>query len=242
MAQSILLFSLPESQVQVSYSFIRCAILITSIGKSFICSNVIRHLENNGMNVFYYYCSYLIDTADSCTTLLRSLASQLIQKHQDLAVFVYNDFFGMHPKPTQKALVELLLKLLQAVGSARLVIDGLDEWSTHQQRELLGCLPGTQSNDRTSYICKILISSRDTLEISRNLVKKFKTSPVTSLSSANERIAVNRSIACFVDARLAEIPSHFNNLDPQGTILANIKQKLLRKSNSKILKYASLSS
>lgn len=203
---------------------------------------MIRHLETNSLNVFYYYCSYLTNTADNCTTLLRSLASQLIQKHQDLAIFVYNDFFGKYSKPTQKALVELLPKLLQAVGSARLIIDGLDEWDTRQQRELLGCLPGILSNDRTSYICKILISSRDTLEISRNLVKKFKTSPVTSLSSADERIAVNTSIACYVDARLAEVPSHLNDLDPQGIILADIKQKLLRKSNGKILAYASASS
>ena len=192
--------------------------------------------------MFYYYCSYLTNTADSCTTLLRSLASQLIQKHQDLAIFVYNDFFGVHPKSTQKALLELLPKLLQALGSARLVIDGLDEWDARQQRELLGCLPGILSNDRTSYICKVLISSRDTLEISRNLVKKFKTSPVTSLSNADERTAVNTSIACFVDAKLAEVPSHFDDLDPQGTILVDIKQKLLRKSNGKVLGYAAASS
>ena len=202
-------------------------------GKSFICSNVVRHLEISGLNVLYYYCSYLTKTADSCTTLLQTLVSQLIQKHQDLALFVYNDFFTIHPKATQKSLVELLPKLLQAVGSTRLVIDGLDEWDAYQQKELLGCLPGILSNDRTSHICKVLISCRDTLEISRNLVRKFKTSPVISLSSDVERIAVNKSIACFVDARLAELPSHIDDMDPKRAILDVIKQKLLRKLNGK---------
>jgi hypothetical protein len=210
-------------------------------GKSFICSNVVRHLETKGLNVLYYYCSYLTKTAGSCTTLLQSLVSQLIQKHQDLALFVYNDFFAIHPKATQKALVELLPKLLQAIGSTRLVIDGLDEWDAHQQKELLGCLPGILSNDRTSYICKVLISSRDTLEISRNLVKKFKTSPVISLSSADERVAVNKSIACFVDARLAKVHSHVDVMDPQRAILTDIKQKLLRKSNGNVPRNVSLS-
>lgn len=210
-------------------------------GKSYICSNVVQHLEAKGFNVLYYYCSYLTKTADSCTTLLQSLASQLIQKHQDLALFVYNDFFAVHPKATQKALVELLPKLLQAIGSTRLVIDGLDEWDVHQQKELLSCLPGILSNDRTSYICKVLISSRDTLEISRNLVRKFKTSPVISLSSSDERHAVDKSIACFVDARLAKVPSHIKDMDPQRAILDVIKQKLLRKSNGKVLGYVYLS-
>jgi hypothetical protein len=91
----------------------------------------VRQLENNFFNVLYYYCSHLTGTADSCTSLLQSLASQLIQKHQDLALFVYNDFFAVHPKATKKALVELLPKLLQAIGSTRLVIDGLDEWDAH---------------------------------------------------------------------------------------------------------------
>ena len=203
-------------------------------GKSFICSNVVRHLEISGLNVLYYYCSYLTKTADSCTTLLQTLVSQLIQKHQDLALFVYNDFFAVHPKATQKALLELLPKLLQAIGSTRLVIDGLDEWDTHQQKELLGCLPSILSNDRTTYICKVLISVRDTLDISRNLVKKFKTSPIISLGNTDERFAVNKSIAYFVDARLAELPSHVDIMDPQRVVLTDFKQKLLRKSNGKV--------
>lgn len=211
-------------------------------GKSLIRSNVVRHLETNGLNIFYYYCSYLTKAAESCTTMLQSLASQLIQKHQDLALFVYNDFFAVHPKATQKALVEILPKPLQAIGSTRLVIDGLDEWDTQQQKELLGCLSGVLSNDRTSYICKVLISSRDTLDILRNPVKKFKASSVISLSSADERVAVNKSIACFVDARLAEVPSHVDVMDPQRVILSDIKQKLLRKSNGEVPGNVSLSS
>jgi hypothetical protein len=72
-------------------------------------------------------------------------------------------------------------------------------------------------------------------------VNKFKALPVISLSSADELVAVNKSIACFVDARLAEVPSHINEMDPQRAILDVIKQKLLRKSNGKISGYEYLS-
>ena len=65
-------------------------------------------------------------------------------------------------------------------------------------------------------------------------MKKFKTSPVISLSNTDERVAVNKSIACFVDARLAEVPSHVDIMDPQRVVLTDIKQKLLRKSNGKV--------
>jgi hypothetical protein len=189
----------------------------------------------NTLDVFYYFCSYLTDSLDSCSTLLRSLASQIIQKHQDLAIFVYNVYIELHPKSTKKALVELLPKLLQAVGSTRLVFDGLDEWGGREQKELLDCLAGIISTDRGLYICKVLISSRDTLEISRSLTKKFKTSVLSSLSSGHESTKVNESIAHFVDAKLSQMPSHLDSLDPQGSILADIKQKLLEKSNGNYL-------
>jgi hypothetical protein len=201
-----------------------------------LCSNVVRHTEANGLNVFYYFCSYLGDSSESCSRLLRSLASQIIQKHPDLAIYVYDMYFESHPKSNTKAMADLLPKLLQGVGSARFVIDGVDEWDARDQDELLKHLEKLLSTDPSSYICKILISSRDTLEVSRSLSRKSKTIAFSFLSDRDESVAVNHSISRFVDAKLAKLPSHFDDLDPQGLILARTKQKLLNKSNGSIFR------
>jgi hypothetical protein len=156
----------------------------------------------------------------------------MIGKHQDLAIYVYDIYFQSYPKPTKKALMNLLPELLRGIGSARLVIDGVDEWDVCAQKELLDCLPGIISTNPSPYICKVLMSSRDTLDISRALSRKIETTALISLSSANESAAVDRPIAQFVDIELSRIPrSHFDHLDPSGLILIRIKQNLLEKSN-----------
>jgi len=126
--------------------------------------------------------------------------------------------------------MNLLRELLLEIGSTRIVIDGVDEWFEHQ-RELLMHLKKLILTDPSSYTCKILISSRDTLEVSRNFVKRNKTIAFSNLSDGLESAAIKHSISCFIEARLKDLPSHFDEVDPGGLIMARIKQKLLEKSN-----------
>jgi hypothetical protein len=184
-----------------------------------------------GLNVVYYFCSYLGESSGSCLQLLRSLACQIIQMRTDLAIYVYDTYFVSYPKPDTKAMIELLPKLLQEMGSTRIVIDGVDEWTARDQHELLKYLEKLISTDSTQCICKILVSSRDTLEVSRNLSRKNKTMAFSVLSGIHESTAINHSISRFVDRKLEHVPSHFTDLDPEGLILARIKQKLLEKSD-----------
>lgn len=183
--------------------------------------------------MLYYFCSYQGEASESCSRLLRSLACQIIQKRADLAVYVYDSYFVSHPKPDTEAMMELLPILLQEIGSTRIVIDGVDEWNAHHQRELLKHLKKLICTDASHYICKILVSSRETLDVSRNLSRKNKTMAFSRLSDPHESAAISHSISCFVEVRLKDLPSHVSDLDPGGLILARIKQKLLEKSNGK---------
>ncbi|KAI4684058.1 hypothetical protein J4E81_009221 [Alternaria sp. BMP 2799] len=202
-------------------------------GKSMICSALVQHTETNAVHVFYYFCSFLGSRSDGPSRLLRSLISQVIQKHQDLAIYVHDVYFKSNPEPTKKALLTLLPELLRGLGSVRLIVDGIDEWASRDQKELLNDLSQMISTDKSSHICKILVASRDTIATSRR--KKDKLSTMISLSNGVEGLAVTRAIASFVDDKLADLPEHFEELDPDSSIMAHVKKTLLEKSQGMFL-------
>lgn len=208
--------------------------LISLTGKSVICSSLVQHAQANDVNVFFYFCSYLTDSAESSSHLLRSLAAQIIQKHQDLAVYVHDIYFESHPTPSRKALLRLLPELLQGLGSVRFVIDGIDEWDAREQKEFLKDIMQMLSTDPSSCICKILLASRDTLEVSRSL-RKSKATVSISLSDSDEGLAIDRSIRDFIDDKLSDLPDHFSELDPDAVVLQQVKRVLLDKSNGNVL-------
>jgi hypothetical protein len=157
----------------------------------------------------------------------------VIQKHQDLAIYVHDVYFNSHPVPTKKALLGLLQELIRGLGSVRLVIDGIDEWSAVAQREILKDLSQMISIDQSSHICKILIASRETADILRSLRKKDRPAMSISLGDGDEALAVARSITDFVTSKLSDLPDHIEKLDPDASIMVHVKETLLKKSHGK---------
>jgi len=201
-------------------------------GKSVLCSSLVKHAEDTGSNIFVYFCSYLSSSTERSSRLLRSFAAQLIQKHQDLALHVYHKYSQSHPIPSRRVLLAFLPELLQSLGSVRLVVDGIDEWDERDQKEVLQDLTQMLSTDPSSCICKILLVSRDTLEISRSLRKKNLRAVSLSLSGGDESTSMDRSIGHFVDSwLLSDLPDHIDELDPDASVLTQIKRTLLEKSN-----------
>lgn len=201
------------------------------LGKSVLCSSLVQYAEAKGTNVFFYFCSYHGNATGSSSRLLRSLTAQIIQKHRDLAFHVYEKYLQSYPVPSRRALLGLLPELLQGLGSLRFIVDGIDEWDERDQKEVLRDLMQMLSTDCSSFLCKIMIASRDTLEISRSLRKNNKAAVSISLSDGDEGISIDRSIGHFVDNKLSNLPDHFNELDPDSSVLAQIKRTLLGKSN-----------
>ncbi|KAJ4304939.1 hypothetical protein N0V90_000467 [Kalmusia sp. IMI 367209] len=203
-------------------------------GKSVLCSNLVQHAQKKGANIFFYFCNYLGNGTESSSCLLRSIAAQIVQKDNDLAMHVYGKYSQMHPIPSRKVLLNLLPELLQGLGSVHLVIDGLDEWDEHEQKETLHSLTPLLRTDASSYFCKILVASRETLVISRTMRKKSKPAASISLSSSDESAAIHLSIGNFVDRKLSDLPDHVEELESSPLLLADIKRNLLEKSNGMV--------
>ncbi|CAN9372932.1 unnamed protein product [Alternaria alternata] len=204
-------------------------------GKSIISSALVQHAETNGFHVFYYFCNSSASHSDGSGRLLRAITSQVIQKHQDLAIYVHDVYFKSHPIPTEKTMLILLSELFRGLGSVRLIVDGLDEWDPRYQKGLLKDLSQMISTDQNSHVCKIMVASRDTMDILRSFRKKDKLAMTVSLSDGDEALAINRSIANFVEDKLSDLPDHFDELDPDTSIVTHVKKTLLEKSHGMFL-------
>lgn len=200
-------------------------------GKSIISSALVQHAQTNGFHVFYYFCNSFASHTDGPGRLLRAITSQVIQKHQSLAIYVHDVYFKSHPVPTEKTMLTLLSELFRGLGSVRLVVDGLDEWDPKYQKGLLKDLSQMVSTDQNSHVCKIMIASRDTMDISRSFRKKDKLGMTVSLSDGDEDLAISHSIANFVEDKLSDLPDHFDELDPDTSIVTHVKKTLLEKSH-----------
>jgi hypothetical protein len=198
-------------------------------GKSVICSSIVQAIESRNMNVLFYFCTYLGAINDGSLLLLRSLTAQAIQRDPNLAIYVHDDIISSHPISSRRALMGLLPKLLQNLGSVRLVIDGIDEWNPREQKLILDDVLQFLSSTSSSCICKILISSRDVPTISRNLRKKTKGT--ASISLSHEGDSIHHAIERLIEKRLSENQDSLGELDPGGAILPEIRRILVEKSN-----------
>ncbi|OAL43118.1 hypothetical protein IQ07DRAFT_650395 [Pyrenochaeta sp. DS3sAY3a] len=204
-------------------------------GKSIICASLVQHVEATNVDVFYYFCTFTAHSSGQTSRLLQSLVSQITQKHHHFAAYIHDVYLKAHPLPTKVALLKLLSELIQGLDSVRLIVDGIDEWDARDQKDLLKDLSQMVSTDRSSHICKILIASRDTLDISRILRKKDRAAAIIALGDSTESLAISDSITRFVDKRMSDIPDLLSDLDPDASITSHIKRSLLEKSQGMFL-------
>jgi hypothetical protein len=198
-------------------------------GKSVLSASLVQHLEESGSSVFFYFCSFSNVATGTSSYLLRSLVAQIVQRHQDTAVYVADHYMTAYRSASRKALASLLPELLSIVGMVRLIIDGLDEWDPKEQQIILDdILPLTKVNQSLS-ACKLLIASRDMPTISRVMHRKKKAAMIISLRE--EHTFIDRSIESLIANKLGEYQGIFQDLDPRGSTLSQIRRLLLEKSN-----------
>ncbi|KAI9674908.1 MAG: hypothetical protein M1822_009011 [Bathelium mastoideum] len=202
-------------------------------GKSVLCSYIVRSVKPCNPNIFYYFCNYRNNTVESSAHLFRSLTAQIIQTNPDLMLYIHNEYVQTHPTASMMALRELLPKLLQTIDCSHVLVDGIDECNTTEQKYMIEELLTLLSSDPPSYTCKILISSRDVPTVSRSLRKKAKAATVLSLSDEEEFL--NHAIECFVHLKMSELQDELTELDPAGKVSSDIHRMLVEKANGMFL-------
>lgn len=97
---------------------------------------------------------------------------------------------------------DLLTRVLASLQNCRVVIDGVDECEELQQREILSSILSLQKESISS--CKLLIASRDEMQIKRVLRQS------TSISLKGK---TDNAIALFISRGISDLRQAFDSLD-----------------------------
>ena len=153
--------------------------------------------------------------------MLKALVAQLLRTNRDLASHVLEKYAFKGVAPSISQLKNLLLQMLAAVESVRIVIDGLDECDEKNHSLILTILlSSSKVND-----CKILISSRDGGMIAKTLRNK----PTMHIN--DEHREVEKTIGSFVGQGLQEVRERFD--DAAQPLIDDIQEKMVKKAAGK---------
>lgn len=101
------------------------------LGKTVLCSRLIHFLEGDGHTmVLYYFCNnYRSSKSNDLVHILRAFCAQLIRSQTDFVPYFFHQFLAKGLNPSIPNLIQALRPALVSIGSVRIVVDGLDEWS-----------------------------------------------------------------------------------------------------------------
>ncbi|KAI1734594.1 hypothetical protein F4680DRAFT_336723 [Xylaria scruposa] len=176
-------------------------------GKSVICANLVDLLEDSRTTTFSYFCKY--HQNDTSSQILKTLALKIIETSPDLSTIAFTEFVQKYREPSLKILRTMLAGsrdkpgLLHGIPTCRIVVDGLDECDSKEQKYIVEDLLQLVSAKSSNFNCKLLLSSRDVPEISRVMRKNRRDFGVISLS--NESNSLNHTIQVFVESRLKDL-------------------------------------
>ena len=163
------------------------------------------------MTAVYYFCSHFY--ADTSSKILKSFVLQLINVNPDMAAVIHTNYVQKHREPSVKVLKLMLCGtpdnpgLLSCASPCRIIVDGVDECASQEQKPILQDLLQLVSASAASNTgnCKLLVSSRDLPEISRVLKNKVKAGGIVPLSE--EKDSIDQTIAHLSRSRLSELAS-----------------------------------
>ncbi|KAL9113800.1 MAG: hypothetical protein Q9227_002246, partial [Pyrenula ochraceoflavens] len=153
----------------------------------------------------------------TCNTLFRHLCAQMLRAKPDLVPYVYHECVRLGTTASLKKTREILKQLFLSSGTVFLIIDGLDEYETSDQKRVLDELshmikarPDTNEDEPQPRL-KLMLCSRETKDLVRDVPRKLKKPMIVSLSGEHEKISAD--IARFTRASLMELRGRFEDAD-----------------------------
>ena len=161
--------------------------------------------------ILYCLCSYGFGRQESnaCSLAFRSLIAQLLRNRADLVSHAYETYVKVGTVPKLGKTKDLLKDLLRCLKITYILLDGLDECDSSDQKLLISELSNLALTDSKASLnppnLKILVCSRDTKDIARKMNKV----PQISLTSENQH--VSQDIAAFTKKSLADLKDRFDD-------------------------------
>jgi hypothetical protein len=173
--------------------------------------------------------------AETSSRILKSFVLQLINASPDLAAVIHTDYVQTHREPSAKVL-KLMLSgttnnpgLLSGVSPCRIIIDGIDECESQEQKPILQDLLQLVSVSAPSNNCKLLVCSRDLPEISRALKNQAKAGGTVPLSE--EKNFINQTIQSLARSRLLELSSERETWQLTDELVSELCKLIVEKAD-----------
>ena len=196
---------------------------IPGAGKSFLCSLLIENLQTQQQySTLYYFFGNQSSNANTCATILRTLAYQILQHNLDMASLIHQAYLQKGSNRSGPAMKRLLTQILPSFKSPRIIIDGIDESDPATQQEVLKSLVDIQKS--AGQCCKLLISSRNEPQIRKWLAAKIHM-------DLGEK--TNEGLSLYIKDRVKTLQETFGQMNSELVSLA--EQRLRSKANKMFL-------
>lgn len=186
--------------------------------------------------VLFCFYSYIVSNTypDPVVFILATLVAQILRQRTDLATYVYEDFVAESRPLSIRSLQELLSNLLPQLVMPRILIDGIDECIRYDMqgkpsdltpvKEVLASILQLESPTQASTPTKILVVSRDILEV----VGKLSKRPTVALDKESD--ALTADITRYAAKSLETIRERFENLSGVDDILQDVRKNVVSRS------------
>ncbi|KAL1618376.1 general transcription repressor [Neofusicoccum ribis] len=156
--------------------------------------------------------------------------SQILKIKPDMAAFIYDQYLCKALTPSVRHLRQLLPQLLSSMQSPRIIVDGIDEYASEEQKKIIKEILTVVKDCSVNPCCKALLSSRDEPGISRSL------SPKDAVSLTDESQHVNSAIEAFVDRKVEDIKDSIGGvLQLEQNFASSMKKKIVQLANGMFL-------
>ncbi|KAH7408856.1 hypothetical protein BKA64DRAFT_383301 [Cadophora sp. MPI-SDFR-AT-0126] len=196
---------------------------IPGAGKTILSTFLIQSIQQDpAITSAYHFCNSHTYGKDLLGRFLRSFSAQLFGGNLELGPYILDKYANKGFSPTKPQMRALLSELLEVIPSVRLILDGIDEYSESDQRSILTELLSLSETSRGR--CKILISSRESLQIKKILSSK----PTLSLREYHGQIQAD--ISAYLHESLEDCRERFSN-----ALIDSVETRVLEKADGMFL-------
>ncbi|KAJ5704064.1 DNA-directed RNA polymerase II subunit RPB1 [Penicillium malachiteum] len=198
-------------------------------GKSVLSATVVQVVKHNNFQALYFFCGLHQSDKQAALSAFRSLVAQLSRANSDCASYVYLNHIQNGHQLSLPRMKEILQSALPSMGPVRIVLDGLDELLLEEQEKLLkSILPLLHSED-LERTCKLLLSSRDTANISVHM------SRISKIDLNREQRSRDPAIESFIKEELATLRASFDDMNIDGELVEDIEKDMIDKADGMFL-------
>ncbi|GIJ89554.1 DNA-directed RNA polymerase II subunit RPB1 [Aspergillus pseudoviridinutans] len=196
-------------------------------GKSVLSATIVYFLKlEDRSKVLYYFCGYQSFQNQTKAHPLRSLLAQFVRCNPECASYIYHEYLQKGHGPSIAQLRRLLQFTLTTISSVRIIIDGVDELPDREQEQILSNILPLATSRNPAAVCKILISSRDTVLIAARMSKR------STVNLSRERPAIDAAIESFISHELTFLRKSLEDMDIDDDTMKDIKNELIEKADA----------